>query len=73
MFLPSVVHSSTHSLVRLCHIAGGRQRSFQKWRSAGGRTATVATSPMVLYWLCDSQRMGCMRRTNIYLRGVSKQ
>ena len=28
---------------------------------------TVATSPVVLGWLCDSPRTGCARRTKIYV------
>jgi len=32
----------------------------------------VATSPVVLRWLCDSPRTGCARRTQ-YVCGVNKQ
>ena len=34
-------------------------------------TAIVATSPVVLHWLCDSPLTGCARRTKIYMRGAS--
>jgi len=33
----------------------------------------VATSPVVLHWLCDSPRTGCTRRTKIYVCGANKQ
>jgi len=35
--------------------------------------SAVATSPVVLRWLCCSPRTGCARRTKIYMRGASKQ
>ena len=34
--------------------------------------AIVATSPVVLRWLCDSQRTGCARRTTSYICGANK-
>jgi len=34
---------------------------------------TVATSPVVLRWLCDSPRTGCAQRTKIYVCGANKQ
>ena len=34
---------------------------------------SVATSPVVLRWLCDSPRTGCARRTKIYVCGANKQ
>jgi len=33
----------------------------------------VATSPVVLRWLCDSPRTGCAWRTKMYVRGSNKQ
>jgi len=33
----------------------------------------VATSPVVLRWLCVSPRTGCARRTKIYVCGANKQ
>jgi len=37
--------------------------------------ATVATSLVVLHWLCDSSRMGCARRTTpcIYVARTSNK
>jgi len=33
----------------------------------------VATSPVVLRWLCDSPWTGCARRTKIHACGANKQ
>jgi len=35
--------------------------------------AYLATSPVVLRWLCDSTRTGCARRTKLFVCGANKQ
>jgi len=41
------------------------------YRDRGSRP--VATSPLVLRWMCDSTRTGCAQRTTPYICGVNKQ
>jgi len=47
----------------------GRNLQFMLyWSNESSNThATVATSPVVLHWLCDAPRTGCAWRTTLYI------
>jgi len=55
------------------HDQGNKQQVFCTRDAYSWSDSCVATSPVMLRWLCDSPRTGCAQRTKIYVCGTNKQ
>jgi len=59
--LQKINYSDLHRIWKVWH-----SNTRKSWLGNFAKRCGVATSPVVLRWLCDSPRTGCARRTKIY-------